>query len=383
MPALAHHMRGDRACRLAAPGIDQEVAAELDRLVGDKMETPESLLLLEATRARWTKLADRIDASGGVTGAGRMRIAYSVKTNPDRRLLALGRDLGFLAEAISQHELEAAIDSGFAPEQVVLNGPAKHWPEKDIRPTFARFGDSVPELRQLLADGMATHIGPRLRLPIAPSRFGINVGDFESYRDLVTVIGEAGTDHVGIHFHYAASDLGWHQWRAAIETFVDFAVAVESASGNTVTCVDLGGGWAPDDWEDVFLPTVAEVVRAISRRLTDLALIIVEPGKALAQPAGVIVTRVIEVRGAHEAVVDASIAELPDAMSHPHRVLRRSGDTWKPLETGEGQLLGRLCMERDIVARGVSLDRVSEGELLVIADAGAYDRSMGYSFGRG
>ncbi len=70
----------------------------------------------------------------------------------------------------------------------------------------------------------------------------------------------------------------------------------------------------------------------------------------------------------------------------PHRILwknARSGE-WQMLGRGETQLLGRLCMEHDIVARNVALPEGARvGDVLIFCDAGAYDRSMSYVFGRG
>jgi len=51
---------------------------------------------------------------------------------------------------------------------------------------------------------------------------------------------------------------------------------------------------------------------------------------------------------------------------------------------GKAQLLGRLCMEHDVVAANVELPSTAQvGDILVFCDAGAYDRSMSYEFGRG
>jgi diaminopimelate decarboxylase len=87
-----------------------------------------------------------------------------------------------------------------------------------------------------------------------------------------------------------------------------------------------------------------------------------------------------------EAVVDGSIAELPMHFFQPHRILHWDARrrAWQPLKRGKTQLLGRLCMEHDIVARGVQLPEGAQvGDILVFCDAGAYDRSMSYVFGRG
>ncbi len=70
----------------------------------------------------------------------------------------------------------------------------------------------------------------------------------------------------------------------------------------------------------------------------------------------------------------------------PHRILCRDPATgeWRPLKRGKTRLMGRLCMEHDVVAWNVELpEGVGAGDVLVFCDAGAYDRSMSYVFGRG
>jgi diaminopimelate decarboxylase len=58
--------------------------------------------------------------------------------------------------------------------------------------------------------------------------------------------------------------------------------------------------------------------------------------------------------------------------------------SWKPLRRGKSHLLGRLCMEHDIVATNIELpEGTRPGDVLVFCDAGGYDRSMSYVFGRG
>jgi len=117
-----------------------------------------------------------------------------------------------------------------------------------------------------------------------------------------------------------------------------------------------------------------------------------EPGKALAQPTTLLVASVLHVtRDADgvpsEVVVDASIAELPDLHFHPHPLayLGKGADPSLIYRGhGFGVVYVRLCMETDILAIDVGLPRNLEpGDRLVWAEAGAYDVSMGYAFGRG
>ncbi len=99
---------------------------------------------------------------------------------------------------------------------------------------------------------------------------------------------------------------------------------------------------------------------------------------------------VLEIRryagGSTEALMDGSIAELPMYSFHPHRILSRdrASGQWLPLQRGKSMLLGRLCMEHDIVASNVALpEDTKAGDVFVFCDAGAYDRSMSYVFGCG
>ena len=115
-----------------------------------------------------------------------------------------------------------------------------------------------------------------------------------------------------------------------------------------------------------------------------------EPGKAMAQPSMALAMRILEIQEHEddyvEAVVDGSIAELPMYFFYPHRMLRQCGETGalQPLGRGKTHLMGRLCMEHDIVAANVQLpEGTRAGDLLIFCDAGGYDRSMSYVFGRG
>jgi diaminopimelate decarboxylase len=111
----------------------------------------------------------------------------------------------------------------------------------------------------------------------------------------------------------------------------------------------------------------------------------------MAQPSMAVAMRLLEFEETPgeevtEAVVDGSIAELPMHFFQPHRILRQDPQTgeWQTLKHGKTHLLGRLCMEHDVVAANVELpEGARPGDVLIFCDAGAYDRSMSYVFGRG
>ena len=340
---------------------------------------------------RWRTLAARVRAP---QLSCRVEIAYSIKTDPDASLLRAARAHGFLAEAITAAELRAAQAAGFQGDEVILNGPAKSWPPwtSPLR-AYGAFADSLDELASLarLARSgalSARYLGPRLRPPSVASRFGIPLGDFATFSGLVSLLRDLpGAQPLGLHFHWASSEAGHAMWFDTVEATLEWGRRLQDATGRAIRCVDLGGGWQPDDFDAVLLPRLADLLARCRDELDELEVVVIEPGRALVQPLCVVESSVLELRGgtgAREVVVDASLAEVPRAPVYPHRVLSRSGGDWRLWGRGPDRVVGRLCMEDDVLRTGVAVpDDVRAGSRILFADAGAYDRSMAYSFGRG
>lgn len=393
MPLLARRLLSATVERVHEEPIpvSKSLTADLEAFCVDGGSTPFSALLSGTTQQRWRRSAHAAAIHSG--SQLDVRLAYSIKTNPDVRLLALARREGLMAEAISRTEVALAMDRGFAPADIILNGPGKHWPTEASHPNslFALFSDSVEELEKLgqARTLPAEYVGIRLRLPGVESRFGVRLDPYSCFMRVVEAVASLPQSvRFAAHFHLASSTIGVKLWWQVLETALSWAKTLEGATGRSVECLDVGGGWFPDDWEENFLPAMGETVHRISQALSGVRTLIVEPGKALSQPAAALVVSVLEAREAgdkRELVVDGSVAELPEAAAYPHRVMHRAEDgTWAFLRRGSGRILGRLCMENDILRSNVNVPSgVQVGDRLVFCDAGAYDASMSYSFGKG
>jgi diaminopimelate decarboxylase len=369
---------------------------DLERLEMESIETPVSVFL-ETTAAAYFGRERRF-AEELSTPAISVRSAYSVKTDPDARLIKLALDNGFYAEAISLLEAQKAVAIGFSPDQLILNGPAKWWrrtPESISR-FYSVFCDSLEEYTRVVDEVergviQTQVLGIRLRTPSIPSRFGVPISKPDEFMRVVEAVRRLPEMcRFGIHFHMASSNIGVQHWRHLFESMLRWCRSIQKLSGRDVEVLDLGGGWFPDDPRSADTPLFREAVWAVAEQLPMVREVIMEPGKALAQPSTALAMQILEVRRMSddrcEAVVDASIAELPMHFFHPHRILYKgqNSDVWRQLGRGKAALLGRLCMEHDIVATEVGLpDDARAGDYLIFCDAGAYDRSMSYVFGRG
>lgn len=369
--------------------ISDATRADL-RFLADRdatLETPKRVFLPRTAELVF-QTAKRLKQT--TLGGCSVRPAYSIKTSPDREYLQLARSAGMLAECIGMLEVKRAIESGWRPDEVILNGPGKWWPSSvpTIDGLRAVFCDSVEELERLLKSGRSDQLwGLRLKIPGFHSRFGIAVDDVAAFEKVAALVAEFPRGRAfGIHVHMASTLIGTGHWQDAVESAVGWAMMFEQASGRRVESFDLGGGFHPHDFGQ--LP-FAEIAAYAKERLSGLTQLYVEPGRALTQTTMAVVTTVLDVRREDgimkEVVVDASIAELPIIGAYPHRfLLVNDQGELVPLARGATRILGRICMEDDVLALGLTLPNTLKlGDRLVICDAGAYERSMSYDFGRG
>src|SRR5262245_66409206 len=92
----------------------------------------------------------------------------------------LARKAGMLAECISLLEVRRALEAGWLPGDIVLNGPGKWWPptERAMDGLRVVFSDSVEELERLVASGRRDRLwGGRLRIPGSGPRCGVPVDE--------------------------------------------------------------------------------------------------------------------------------------------------------------------------------------------------------------
>jgi diaminopimelate decarboxylase len=371
--------------------LPAELQRDLEETVPVGLPTPRRVLLPRAASERFARIEEAAASFSLDLDIG---FGYSIKTNPHPSLVALAEQSGMLAEVISRAELQRALSAGFPPERIILNGPGQEWP---VGPApegalMAAFADSPQSLARWLCEGPpeAGYLGIRLRPITVGSRFGADLGKPKRFAEILTLLRSVPAEReVGIHFHFASDVIGPARWHEVFQSVLHWAEAIQEGIGRPVRCLDTGGGWFPDDFDRELLPRLEELAGAAVERLPRLAHFFVEPGKAIAQPTMALVTTVLEVRrngdDVTEAVVDAAISDLPMAPFYPHRVYVRSADgRWEALGGRGDRLLGRICMETDILASSLALpDTLRAGDQLVIGDAGGYDASMSYNFGRG
>ncbi len=395
MPAEHLYTRVATGQEPLPPTGSERLRRDLDGHLDPGLTTPRSVFLRRTAADHWARVRSQLMAASA--GDVQVHAAYSIKTNPHPNLLRLAQSSEMLVEAISQQELRRALELGCPPENVVLNGPGKWWPERvPCGPLRAVFCDSLVELEEVsrwlrAGDPVARVVGVRLRPPGLVSRFGIDVLQPTVLGSLVSAVFELPV-HVGfgVHFHVPAEVSSVSRRWSIVDKMLRLVTRLQAATGRPVQSLDIGGGWGPDDLVEQLLPRLGELADRAVRSLPQLREVLIEPGRGLAEPTMAMLTRVLEVRprpgGGRDVLVDAAVSELPEIARHPHRTFLRTAGTgrWGLLGAGPGDILGRSCMESDVLATGVALAAdVAVGDYVAVCDAGAYDVSKSYVFGCG
>jgi diaminopimelate decarboxylase len=155
--------------------------------------------------------------------------------------------------------------------------------------------------------------------------------------------------------------------------------------GVTLKYLDFGGGLGVR-YTDQKPPSRIDYARLVARFAKPLGLhLLLEPGRTIIAPAGVLLTRVIYTKKNRDkscVVVDSAMNDLlrPALYGavHPITRVRRARD-----ETGGGapvDVVGPVCETGDCFLRDWPLGNVQAGDVLAIWAAGAYGMSQASNY---
>ena len=170
----------------------------------------------------------------------------------------------------------------------------------------------------------------------------------------------------------------------AAEALATLACELRRA-GIQIEHLDIGGGLGIA-YEGQAVPSAADYAAAVlpSVRKTGLALIL-EPGRFLVGQAGVLITRVVDIKpqagGKLFVIVDAGMTELMRPMLYGafHRI--------EPVLASAApealvDFVGPICETTDTLGKDRRLPEPAVGDLMVVFDAGAYGSVMASNYNR-
>ncbi|MCC5877416.1 MAG: diaminopimelate decarboxylase [Candidatus Sumerlaeia bacterium] len=328
-------------------------------------------------------------------------IAYSVKSNSNLAVLKVLKDLGAGFDIVSGGELIRTQRVGIPGERVIFAGVGKT--EKEISDALdagvSEFNvESEAEAERINAVAAARGERAPVAIRINPNidakthkyittgkrenKFGISMGR------ALELAGRTRTDLpnldlIGIHCHIGSQILDSSIHPRVVEAVVDFARKVMDKTGQPLKTLNFGGGFGIAYEKGQTPLDLQPFADALLPRLAELKVkLLLEPGRSIAGPAGVLLTRVEYIKKGEErtfAIVDAAMTELlrPTLYEAHHEILPVHRND---RETGRMDVVGPVCETGDFLA----LDREGaiphQGDLLAVMDAGAYGFVMSSTY---
>lgn len=348
------------------------------------------------------RLRERYRAIDAAFGGYPHAIHYALKANSTLAVARLLRDAGAAADANSLWEIEVARRAGFAPRDIVFTGVGKSPAELECAVSLgvkAINVESAGELSRI--EAIASRLGAVARVAVRVNpdidakshphiSTGLKINKFGLPLDRASALigsikSRSSLRLVAVHMHVGSQITTIEPLRHAAAAAAELS-RILIADGFPLEYVDLGGGLGIPYTDDRLPPSINEYVGALVAevRATDLP-IVVEPGRIIAGPAGVLVARVVDIKPRGEegdfAIIDAGMTELlrPALYGAYHGI-----EPVSPARSGESlyEVVGPVCESSDVVGRDRRLPPLEVGDLVAIRDAGAYGSAMASNYNR-
>jgi diaminopimelate decarboxylase len=381
-PALSMHARDGLLLEAVSLGV---IAAEVG--------TPVWVYGAGTLRARTRALA----AALAPVGAG---IHYAVKANDHLAVLAVLAAEGVGADVVSAGELARAQAAGIAAGRIVFSGVGKSRAElaAALAAGICQINvESAAELEMVAAvargenrvAAIAIRVNPavdagthdKIATGRAGDKFGIAIADVPAlYRRAAD---DPALLPVGIALHIGSQIATMAPFRAAYGSAGSLVGGLRAA-GLAVSRVDCGGGLGIG-YRDEAAASPAAFAGVIAATLGRLGVaLIVEPGRWLVGPAGVLLASVVLVKhgAAHRFVVlDAGMNDLvrPALYEAWHGIVPLSPLLLHAALT-PADVVGPVCESSDFFARGRLLPELAAEDTVAILDAGAYGAVMSSTY---
>ncbi len=201
---------------------------------------------------------------------------------------------------------------------------------------------------------------------------------------------ENGVQHFGIHTMVASNELNPDYFVDTAKIIFELILEVQKECGVQIEFADLGGGvgipYKPEQ-KKVDLEYIAKGIKSLYDKMIvpaglDPLKICFECGRPITGPYGWLVTKAIHEKNIYRNYigVDACMADLmrPGMYGAYHEVTVSGKEN--NAKDHVYDVAGSLCENCDKFAVQRELPKIDIGDILIIHDAGAHGRSMGFNY---
>jgi len=357
--------------------LDQLDAAALEELTRQH-GTPLMVFSRDRVRDSYRRLQECLP---------RVELMYAIKANPYQGLIDLVAELGGGFDVASLEELDQVTATGTTPDRVVFTHPIKT--DRDLREMWQRgittfFFDNEYELRHIAAVTPGAGVVARVAV-FNPNcvvdlgyKFGLNGADLIPMLELAVQLGLKPT---GIAFHVGSQSSNPYIY---VDTLVTLKGVLDQLvlKGIKLELIDIGGGFPVQYLEPIIpLEQFCAPIAAVLENYYHHVRLLAEPGRGLAGPSSILITRVIG--KAKRRNIDWYY--LDDGLYGSFSGIVFDGARYRIDALREGELrsavlAGPTCDSFDVILKDASVPDLEVGDLLVVDNIGAYSNASATNF---
>ena len=341
-------------------------------------------------------------------------LCFAVKSNGNLTILKTLAKLGSGFDVVSANELLHLEHLGVQGDRIVFSGVGKSREEirvglrynakKRGKPSgILLFNVESEEELEVLLEESAKHVARGGRVPSVAIRVNpdvqagghphISTGRYEhkfglGWDDAYALYKKyAGAKQIcwdGISAHIGSQITELEPFREALRRVVGFVSQLRSERIN-LRFLDFGGGLGVR-YTDQRVPSRESYAQLVASLVKPLGVhLLLEPGRNIIAPAGVLLTRVRYVKKSGSkrfVVVDAAMNDLlrPSLYGAVHAITRVARGIAEERSAEPADIVGPVCETGDCFLRGWPIGSVGAGDVLAIWTAGAYGMSLASNY---
>lgn len=347
-----------------------------------------------------TMIRERTRALQQAFRKAKATICYSVKANSNLSILRLLADLGCGFDVVSGGELERVLRvDRKAARKVVFSGVGKRREEIEVavkagillfnvesQSELETLGETAARLKRdaqialRVNPDVPAKTHPYISTGLHQHKFGVPIAQARELYGRTLGMERVNARGVSVHIGSQITDV--EPFTLAMERVAELVRDLRK-DGHRIEYVDAGGGLGIA-YDDSASPDFALYADALLRPLKRLKLhLLLEPGRSIIGPAGVLVTRVLYRKTNNSkkfVIVDAAMNDLlrPSLYNAHHEIVPVCAGN--PDATEKVDVVGPVCETGDFFARARDLPEAEEGDLLAILDVGAYGMMLASNY---
>ena len=326
-------------------------------------------------------------------------ICYAVKANSNIGILNVMAKLGSGFDIVSQGELERVLAAGGDASKVVFSGVAKSRAEimRALEVGIRCFNvESVAELHHInqIAGEMGkvapislrvnpdvdAHTHPYISTGLKENKFGVSVDEAREVYKLAATLPHVKITGMDCHIGSQLTEL--QPFLDATDRLIRLMEQLKE-DGITLKHLDLGGGLGVT-YTDETPPHPSDYAAALLNKLKDYEdlEIILEPGRAIAANAGILVAKVQYLKSNESrnfAITDTGMNDMIRPALYEAYMNIIEIDRTLGREKAVYDVVGPVCETSDFLGKQREL-AIAEGDYIAQRSAGAYGASMSSNY---